>query len=39
MFKTAFVLFATLPLTAMATPVVEGVYVSGTVIPPLNKNT
>ena len=30
MFKTAFVLFATLPLTAMATPVVEGVYVSGT---------
>lgn len=30
MFKKAFVLLATLPLTAMATPIVEGVYVSGT---------
>lgn len=30
MFKKAFVLFATLPLTAMAAPVVEGVYVSRT---------
>lgn len=30
MFKKAFVLFATLPLTAVAAPVVEGVYVSRT---------
>ena len=30
MFKKALFLFSILPLTAMATPVVEGVYVSGT---------
>lgn len=29
MFKKAFVLFATLPLTAMAAPIAEGTYVSG----------